>query len=138
MWIPFLFQSSLSGVLVPSWFLSLSLSLFFLLFYTVTGRVSCPFWRFKVLCQHSVDVLCKSFYMQMVFFFFLKCGRIWAPCLTPPASWSHPHSIIVLLYFATINHGLESQILLFNIIYTVIFYIIHFSSTGLTSENTAT
>ena len=24
-------------------------------------KVSCPFWRFKVFCQHSVDVLCGFF-----------------------------------------------------------------------------
>ena len=76
MWVPFLFYSSLLGMLFPSWFLSsisFSLSLllslsppslfFFLLFYPVMWKVSCPFWRFKVFCQGSVDVLCKSFYM---------------------------------------------------------------------------
>ena len=63
-WIPFLFNSSLSGMLVLSWFLySLSLAFFFLLFYPVMWRVSCSFWRFKLFCQHSVDVPCKSFYM---------------------------------------------------------------------------
>ena len=25
------------------------------------SRVSCPFWRFKFFCQHSVDVLCELF-----------------------------------------------------------------------------
>ena len=41
---------------------------FFLLFYPVIWWVSCPFARFKVFCQHSVDVLCKSFYMEFFFF----------------------------------------------------------------------
>lgn len=45
---------------------SFSLSCF-LLFYPVMSRVSCPFWRLKLFCQHSVDVLCKQFYMQMWF-----------------------------------------------------------------------
>ena len=27
------------------------------------------FWRFNFFCQHSVDVLCKSFYMQIFFVF---------------------------------------------------------------------
>lgn len=31
--------------------------------------VSCHFWRFKFFCQHSVNVLCKLFYMQIFFFF---------------------------------------------------------------------
>ena len=41
---------------------------FFLLFYPIMSRVSRPFWSFKFFCQHSVDVLCKLFYMQMCFF----------------------------------------------------------------------
>ena len=69
MWVSFLLHSSLSGMLVTSRFL-FSLS-FFLLFYPVMSRVSCPFWRFKFFCQHSVDVLCESFYMQMCFLMFL-------------------------------------------------------------------
>ena len=40
-----------------------SISLFFLSFYSVMWRVSCPFWRFKVFCRCSVDVMCKSLYM---------------------------------------------------------------------------
>ena len=52
-------------VLIP--FLSLSLSLFLLLF-PVMSRVYCPFWRFKFFCQHSVNVMCESFYMYMCFF----------------------------------------------------------------------
>ena len=51
------------SVLIPV----LSLSLFFLLFYPVMPRVSCPFWKFKVF-QNSVDILYESFYMQMGFF----------------------------------------------------------------------
>ena len=74
--VPLVFHSSLSGVLVQSRFLfsPFSLSLFFsLLFYPVMWRVSCPFWRFKVFCHHSVDVLCKSFYILMGFF----CCCLW-------------------------------------------------------------
>ena len=37
------------------------LFLFFLLFYPVMCRVSCPFWWFKDFCQSSVDVLCQFF-----------------------------------------------------------------------------
>ena len=48
--------------------LSLSLPLFILLFYPVMRRVSCPFWRFQVFCQCSVDVLCE-FYTGRFFFF---------------------------------------------------------------------
>ena len=66
MCVSFLFHSSLSGVLVLSCFLSLPF-FFFLLFFPVIWRVSCPFWRFNVFFQCSVDVLCKSFYMYMVF-----------------------------------------------------------------------
>ena len=44
-------------------FFPLSPCLFFLLFYQVMWRVSCPFWRFQVFCQGSVDVLCESFYV---------------------------------------------------------------------------
>ena len=51
-----------SLVLIP--FLPL---FFFLLFSPVMSRVSCPFWRFKFFCQHSVDVQCESFYMKMCF-----------------------------------------------------------------------
>ena len=61
-WIPFLLHSSLYKMLVQSWFLFFSLSLF-LLFHSFMSRVSCPVWRFKFFCQHSVDVLWKSFYM---------------------------------------------------------------------------
>ena len=68
-WVPFLFLSSLSRVLVLSWFpffffplFSLCLS-FSLLFYPVMLKVSCAFWRFTVSCHHSVDFLCFSFYM---------------------------------------------------------------------------
>ena len=61
-WVPFLFSQlplrSAGPILIPP-----PLPLFFLLFYPVMWRVSCPFWRFMVFCQHSVDVLCKSFYM---------------------------------------------------------------------------
>ena len=49
---------SVRPILLP--FLSLS---FFLLFYAILSRVSCPFWRFKFFYQHSVGVLCKSFYI---------------------------------------------------------------------------
>ena len=67
MWVHFLFNSSLSGVLVLS-------SLFFsFFFYPVVWRVSCYFWRFKVFCACSVDVLCELFYMW-IFFFFDVCG----------------------------------------------------------------
>ena len=62
MWVPFLLHSSISGMLVLTWFIFFSLS-FFLLFYPVMLRVSCPFRRFNFFCQHSVDVLCESFYM---------------------------------------------------------------------------
>ena len=61
-WVPFLVHSSLSGVLVPSWLL-FSLSLFFLLFYPVMWRVSCPFSRFKFFCQCLVafcEMLCVN------------------------------------------------------------------------------
>ena len=59
LWVPFLFHSSLSGALVhPDFFLSLLF--FFLLFYTIMWRVSCPFWRFKVFCQCSVFCLNHS------------------------------------------------------------------------------
>ena len=54
--------SNASPVLIPF------LSRFFLSFYSVISRVFCPFWRFKFSCQHSVDVLCESFYMEMCFF----------------------------------------------------------------------
>ena len=59
LWVPFLFHNSLSGVLVPSWFLFfhsplLFLSLFPLLFYPLMWRVSWPFWMSKVFCWHSV------------------------------------------------------------------------------------
>ena len=40
-----------------------SLSCFFLLFYPVMQRVSCPFWRPKIFCQCSVDVPCEWFYI---------------------------------------------------------------------------
>ena len=63
LWVPFLINDSLSGMLVPSSFLfSISLS-FFTLLYPVMWRVSCPFWRFNVFCQCSVDVLCEFFYI---------------------------------------------------------------------------
>lgn len=64
--IPFLFQTSLLGVLVLSWYLFfnlLSTSFFFLLFYPVLCRVSCLFWRSKVFSQHPIDNLCKSSHM---------------------------------------------------------------------------
>ena len=70
-WVPFpslLPLRNPSPILVP--FVSLSLSFFFLFFYPVMSRVSCPFWRFNFFCQHSVDVLGESFFMQCVF---LKC-----------------------------------------------------------------
>ena len=47
----------------------------FLLFYPVTWRVSCPFWRFNVFCQCSVDVLCESFYVSMVFLVCIFVGE---------------------------------------------------------------
>ena len=63
----------------PDSFLSLS---FFLLSYPVMWNVSFLFCRFKVFCQSSVDVLCKSFYMQMGFFdVFMGEGEM--PYLTP-------------------------------------------------------
>ena len=55
--VPFLFHSSLSGILVLSLFI-FSLS-FFLFFYMVMSRVSGLFWRFKFLCQCSINVLCQ-------------------------------------------------------------------------------
>ena len=72
--VPFFFHSSLSGVLIlvliPFFFsfffffgfsLSLCLLLFFpLLLYPVMWRVSCPFWKFNVFCQSSVDNLWDS------------------------------------------------------------------------------
>lgn len=61
MWVPFSFHSSLSGMLVPSWFF-FSLSLSFLLFYLLMSWVSCH-KRFKFFCQHSVNDLWKSFHM---------------------------------------------------------------------------
>lgn len=39
------------------------LSLFFLWFYPVMWRISCPFWKSEVFCQHSADGLWDSFYM---------------------------------------------------------------------------
>lgn len=66
-WVPFLFNSSFSSVLVLYWFL---FSLSFLLFYPVMWRVSCPLWRFKVFFQHPADVLCKSHLDVLLFFFF--------------------------------------------------------------------
>ena len=48
---PFLLHCSLSGMLLPFWFLfSLSLS-FFLLFYPVMSRVSCAFWSSSASIQ---------------------------------------------------------------------------------------
>ena len=60
MWVPFCRHSSLSGMQVLSWFL------FFLFFSFVLPsyvKSFLLFWRFKFFCQHSVDVLCKLFYM---------------------------------------------------------------------------
>ena len=67
-WVLFFFHSFLSGVLFLSWFLFILFSLSLILpppplFYPAMYRISWPFWRVKVFCQHSVDVLCKSFYM---------------------------------------------------------------------------
>ena len=54
---------SLSGMLVPSWFL------FSLFFSTLLCQeFFCPYWRFKFFCQHSVDVLCEWLCMSMCFF----------------------------------------------------------------------
>ena len=58
--IPFLFHSSLPGVLILSRLLflsSLSLFLFFLLSYLVMWRFSCPFGKSEVFCQGLVDIL---------------------------------------------------------------------------------
>ena len=71
------FLSSFTAVSLGGWshpdsfffffFSFLSLSLFcLLLFYPVTWRVSCPPWRLKVFCQPSVDILCKSLYMEIL------------------------------------------------------------------------
>ena len=51
----------------PFCFSLFSLS-FFLLLYSGIWRVFGPFWRF---CQHSVDVLCESFYIKFFCFCFL-------------------------------------------------------------------
>ena len=48
-------------ILIP--FYPSFLSLFFLLFYPVMWRISCSFWRFKVFCKCSIDILWESFYM---------------------------------------------------------------------------
>ena len=90
-WIPFLFHSSLSGVLVPSWLLFSLLFLFFLLFYPVMWRVSCPFLEISGLLP--VFSRCSVWIILHVDFFFLYvCGRRWAPHLIPPPSWSYPSS----------------------------------------------
>ena len=60
--IPFLFHSSLSRVLLPSWYLFFLF--FFHLFYPVMWRVSYSFWKCKVFWQCSVDVPFKQFYIQ--------------------------------------------------------------------------
>ena len=57
---------NVSLVLIPF----LCLSFFFFCSKPAMSRISCPFWKFKFFCQHSIDVLCKSFYM---YFFFLMC-----------------------------------------------------------------
>ena len=50
------------------------------------SRLSCLFWRFKFLCQHSVDVLCESFYKKICFLDVFG-GECEGDVLTPLPSW---------------------------------------------------
>ena len=67
-------------VLIPS------LSFFFLWFYPVLSRVSCPLWRFKSFCQHQL-MFCVSCFTWGCGFVMCLWGR-WARPLTPLPSCS--------------------------------------------------
>ena len=98
-WVLFFFQSSLSGVLVPSWFFSLSVSFFpFVLPSYVKGFL--PF--LEVYCLLPAFNRCSVWIgIHVDGFFKCVCGRRWVPHLTPLPPLSCPvfAIIIIIIYF---------------------------------------
>ena len=86
-WVPFLFHSSLLGVLVPSWVLSLSLFSPFVLPSYVEGFL--PFLEISGLLPAFSRCSVQTV-IHLDGFFRYACGRRWVPCLTPLPSWFLP------------------------------------------------
>ena len=87
-WVPYLFHSSILGMLVQSWFL-FSLSLFFFCSVQLHQESLALFGGLSFLPAFSRCSMQIILHFRCVFFFNV-CGRRWAWCLTPPPSLFSP------------------------------------------------
>ena len=84
---PFVLHSSLPEAQGPSWFLSF-FPFLFLLTYSVTQRLSCPFGRLRSCAGIQWMFGESRFICRRIFD--ISVGRRWAPYPTTPPSWSPP------------------------------------------------
>lgn len=86
-------------------FFSLSLSTIFLYIFvlfpfilpSIVG-VFLPFWKYEVFYQHSLDVPCEIFHLQMYYYCFCRRRRAPLPTLLPSSSLSSSGLLKLLVY----------------------------------------